>query len=63
MNSPHVCMSMSLVFFHISTCVSSHGAIIARAFAVGIETGPCCEEVEPIGVLEAGTAASQPSSC
>lgn len=37
--------------------------MMARASGVGIETWPCCEETEPIGVVVAGTSASQPSSC
>ena len=37
--------------------------MMARAFGVGIETWPCCEEAEPMGVVELGTASSQPSSC
>lgn len=36
---------------------------MARALGVGIETWPFCDEAEPIGVVEAGTAPSQPSSC
>lgn len=36
---------------------------MARAFGVGIETSPCCEDAVPIGVVELGTASSQPSSC
>jgi hypothetical protein len=37
--------------------------MIARAFGVGIETWPCCEEAEPMGVVVSGTAPSQSSSC
>jgi hypothetical protein len=37
--------------------------MMARAFGDGIDTWPCCEEAEPIGVVESGTASSQPSSC
>jgi hypothetical protein len=45
-------------------CVmSSHGAMMARALGVGIATWPCCEDVDPIGVVELGTASSQSSSC
>lgn len=36
---------------------------MARAFGVGIETSPCCDEAVPMGVVELGTASSQPSSC
>jgi hypothetical protein len=43
--------------------VIAHGAMIARAFGVGMETSPCCEDAEPMGVVELGTASSQPSSC
>jgi hypothetical protein len=46
-----------------SVFMVAHGAMIARAFGVGIETSPCCEDVEPMGVVERGTASSQPSSC
>jgi hypothetical protein len=51
-------LSSSLYVF-----VEAHGAMIARAFGVGIATSPCCEDVEPMGVVELGTASSQPSSC
>ena len=37
--------------------------MIARACGVGIETWPCCEEAEPMGVVDSGTSPSQPSSC
>lgn len=37
--------------------------MIARALGVGIVTWPCWDDAEPIGVVELGTAASQPSSC
>jgi hypothetical protein len=37
--------------------------MIARPLGVGMLTGPCCEDVEPMGVVVRGTAASQPSSC
>lgn len=37
--------------------------MMARAFGVGIETWPCCEEAEPMSVVESGTSPSQPSSC
>lgn len=40
----------------------SYGAMMARALDVGIEIGPSCEDTVPIGVVEAGTASSQPSS-
>jgi hypothetical protein len=36
---------------------------MARAFGVGIETSPCCEDAVPMGVVELGTSSSQPSSC
>jgi hypothetical protein len=36
---------------------------MARALRAGIVTFPCCDEVAPMGVVELGTAASQPSSC
>jgi hypothetical protein len=56
------CVSMSLASSpHVF--VVAHGAMIARAFGVGIETSPCCEDAEPMGVVELGTASSQPSSC
>ena len=41
----------------------SYGPMIARAFEVGTETTPACEEAVPTGVMELGTSASQPSSC
>jgi hypothetical protein len=56
------CVSMSLTSC-IHIILVAHGAIIARAFGVGMETSPCCEDAEPIGVVELGTASSQPSSC
>jgi hypothetical protein len=37
--------------------------MIARAFSVGTETSPACEEAVATGVIELGTSASQPSSC
>lgn len=37
--------------------------MIARAFEVGTETSPAWEEAVPMGVIELGTSASQPSSC
>jgi hypothetical protein len=37
--------------------------MMARALGVGIETWPCCEDAEPMGVVESGTSPSQPSSC
>jgi hypothetical protein len=37
--------------------------MMARAFSVGIETSPSCEDAEPMGVVDLGTASSQPSSC
>jgi hypothetical protein len=56
-------VSMSLRSLPLSCTMISHGAIIARAFGVGIETSPCCDEAVPMGVVELGTASSQPSSC
>jgi hypothetical protein len=41
----------------------AHGAMMARAFGVGIVMLPCCEDVVPMGVVELGTSSSQPSSC
>lgn len=41
----------------------AHGAIMARACGVGIETSPCCEDAVPMGVVELGTSSSQSSSC
>jgi hypothetical protein len=37
--------------------------MMARAFDVGIDTAPPCEDAVPIGVVELGTWASQWSSC
>jgi hypothetical protein len=37
--------------------------MIARASGVGIATSPSCEDAVPMGVVELGTACSQPSSC
>jgi hypothetical protein len=56
------CVSMSLMS---SVCIhlEAHGAMIARAFGVGIETSPSSEDAVPIGVVESGTASNQPSSC
>jgi len=62
MRIPRACVSMSLVFSPRDFKVA-HGAMIARAFGVGIETSPCSEDAVPIGVVEPGTASSQPSSC
>jgi hypothetical protein len=59
---PRACVVMSLELLLLVHSVA-HGAIIARALGVGMETSPCCEDVEPIGVVELGTASSQPSSC
>lgn len=36
---------------------------MARALGVGIDTWPRWEEAEPMGVVNAGTASSQASSC
>jgi hypothetical protein len=41
----------------------AYGAMIALALSVGIVTDPCCEDADPIGVVELGTLASHPSSC
>ena len=41
----------------------AYGAMMALAFGVGMETSPCCDDAVPIGVVESGTASSQPSSC
>jgi hypothetical protein len=59
-----VCESMSLrcLLQRLQVTVA-YGAMMARALGVGIATSPCCDEVAPMGVVELGTAASQPSSC
>lgn len=41
----------------------SYGPMIARACGVGTEISPSFEDAVPIGVMELGTSASQPSSC
>jgi hypothetical protein len=57
----HACVSMS---HDLRTCLQvSYGPMIARAFCVGTDTSPAWEEAVPIGVIELGTSASQPSSC
>lgn len=37
--------------------------MMARAPGAGMDTGPSCEDTVPMGVVELGTSASQPSSC
>jgi hypothetical protein len=37
--------------------------MMARAPGDGIETSPFCADTVPMGVVEEGTALSQPSSC
>lgn len=54
---------MSLAICYIDSMCRAHGAIMARAFCVGIETLPCCDDVVPMGVVVSGTASSQSSSC
>lgn len=62
MSSRHVCVYEPYCYSTHRHLVS-HGAIMARACGVGIETSPCREEVVPIGVVLLGTASSQSSSC
>ena len=60
-SNPRACTTMSLLCLLIPDQVA-YGAMMALAFDVGIETEPCFDEAEPIGVVELGTAASQSSS-
>lgn len=62
MSSRRVCLYEPRYVFMFGT-YRSHGAIMARAFCVGIETSPCCEDVVPMGVVVLGTSSSQSSSC
>jgi hypothetical protein len=61
MSIQHAYVSMSLRSFLLIVS-KAHGAMIARAFGVGMEISPCCDDAEPMGVVELGTASSQPSS-
>lgn len=62
MSIQRACVSMSLMSSAL-VHLEAHGAMMARASGVSIETSPSSEDAVPIGVVESGTASSQSSSC